>query len=420
LKKDAERGMLGPIAQGAALESTTIESATEASFQERFPHTRIVEAKGRTIYLTGTAHISAKSVEEVEQLIRFIQPDAVCVELCPTRFQALREDAAWRNLDLFQVIRQGKTLLLLANLALTSFQKRMGERFGVRPGAEQIAAIREAELCGAQLVLADREVQITLKRSWSAIPWYRKMPVLANLLESVWANAEIDEAELENLKNQDQLSEVMEEFAKRLPEIRRPLIEERDVYLATKISETAGTKVVAIVGAGHVKGILSHLDQPQDLVPLEQLPSPSHLGRVLKWVIPTLVLAAFYFGYRKHSGESMEEMLTAWILPNSIIAMLFSLAAGSKMLSALTAFVASPITSLNPTLGAGMIVGLVEAWLRKPKVADLMRLQEDTATLRGWYRNPFSRTLLVAAASTLGSALGALVGLSWLLSIWAS
>ncbi|MCB1050513.1 MAG: TraB/GumN family protein [Acidobacteria bacterium] len=391
----------------------------EVEFSSLFPNTQRLKLGEKEIFLVGTAHISQKSVEEVQKLIQTIQPDSVCVELCATRFQTMKDQSSWQKLDLFQVIKQGKTLFLVANLALSSFQKKMGDQFGVRPGAEQITAIHQAEAQGAQLVLADRDVQATLKRSWAAIPWYKKMTVLGGLLESMWAKVEISEEELEKLKDQDQLSKLMDEFAAQLPEVKKPLIEERDIYLAGKISQAPGQKIVAVVGAGHVRGIEKHLSETHDLSALEIIPKPSSWGKVLKWVIPALVLCAFYFGYQKHAGESFEDMLWAWILPNSILAMLFSLMAGSKLLSALTAFVASPITSLNPTLGAGMIVGLVEAWLRKPKVEDMARLPEDTTSLRGWYRNPVTRTLMVALFSTIGSALGAIIGLSWLFAIWA-
>lgn len=373
----------------------------------------------KIVYLIGTAHVSRKSVEEVRQTIESLKPDTVCVELCQTRFEALTQKSRWAKLNIFDVIRQGKTLLVLSNLALSAFQKKIGDQLGVEPGQELKTAIEAAESVGAKLVLADRDVQITLKRTWANIPWWKKLTVLGGVFEGLWAKVELDEEHLEELKNKDQLSELMAEFAERLPEVKKPLIDERDQYLMSSIERAPGECVVAVVGAGHVQGMMQHAGDDVDRGALELIPPKSRLVTWLKWIIPLIILAGFGWEIVHHESESLEQMLVAWVIPNSVMAALFSILALARPFSVLTALVASPITSLNPMLGAGLVVGLVEAWLRKPTVADLERLPEDSKTVRGFYRNPFTRVLLVAVFSTIGSALGGFLGLSWLIRIMA-
>jgi pheromone shutdown-related protein TraB len=376
-----------------------------------------IERDGRVFHIVGTAHISEKSVEEVREVIGAVRPDSVAVELCSTRYEALTDASRWRNLDIFSVIKQRKVLFLLANLALSSYQRRMGEALGVKPGAELLAACDSAKTAGAELVLADRDIQATLKRTWFNLSFLNKMRLLGGLMESFFSDEQLTEEDLERLKERQNLSEIMQEFARAMPQVQVPLIDERDRYLASTIRESPGDTVVAVVGAGHVEGITRYFDQEIDRDVLAVIPPPGRLVRALKWVIPTLVLMAFWFGYQKHQGEGLKEMVFAWVLPNSIMAALFSAIAGARVLSIIGAFVASPITSLNPTIGAGMVVGLLEAWLRKPTVEDAERIPEDTASLKGFYRNPFLRVLLVAAAATLGSAAGAWVGAAWVATL---
>jgi len=378
----------------------------------------ILEDGEKTYYLIGTAHISQKSVDEVADVIDEVQPESVCVELCETRFKAMRDADQWKNLNIFQIIRQGKTLFLLANLALSSFQKKMGEKLGVKPGAEMVKAIEKAEAMDAELVLADRNIQATLKRTWHNVPFFKKISLMGGLLDGFFGSDELSEEELEQMKEKDQITEMMKEFAEKMPSVKKPLIDERDAYLMNSIEKARGPKVVAVVGAGHMAGMITHFKEPVDLEALSEIPKPAKWVKLLKWIIPVMVLSAFYYGYSKNQGVDFTTMLQAWILPNAVFAALLTLIAGGKMLSVLTAFVASPITSLNPMLGAGMVVGLLEAWLRKPTVEDFERVNEDVRDIKGVYRNPVTRVLLVTVCSNLGSAIGAIVGLSWLVSLF--
>lgn len=380
-------------------------------------HVTRLSYEGRDIHLIGTAHVSQRSVDEVKRVIAEVRPDTVCVELDPVRYEAMTDEHRFRKLNIFQVIREKKVLFLLASLVLSSFQRRMGEKLGVKPGAELLAGVQAAEEIGARLVLADRDIQATLKRSWANLSFWNKMNLLSAMIGSFFTSNEITEQQIEELKDRDTINEMMTEFARHMPQLQLPLIDERDRYLMSSIQEAPGRTIVAVVGAGHVSGMVKYLGTQVDRAALSVIPKPSLLSQSLKWVIPAIILSAFYWGYREHSGAGLVEMLYAWILPNSIGAALFAAIAGGTPLTVLAAAIASPITSLNPTIGAGMVAALVEAWRRRPTVEDCEGINEAILSVRGMYANRFTRVLLVAVGATLGSALGAYVGAAWVVKL---
>lgn len=375
--------------------------------------------QGRDVYIIGTAHISQRSVIEVRQLIDAVRPDTVCVELDATRYAAMTDESRWRKLDIFQVIRQGKVLFLVSSLALSAYQRRLGDKLGVMPGAELKAAIEAAEIVGAKLVLADRDIQATLKRSWANLSLWEKANIISLLLTLGFTDHEVTEEQIEHLKDRDHLGEVMREFARSMPRLQCPLIDERDRYLMSSVQEASGKTIVAVVGAGHVEGMLSYLGQEVDRGALEVIPPPSLWWKLAQWTVPLILVVSFYFGYAKHSGEGLLRMVFAWWLPNATCSALFGVAALARPLTVLSAFVASPIAALNPAISVGMITGLVEAWLRKPTVEDCERIPADIETLRGIYRNPCTRVMLVAVLTTLGSVVGTWIGLTWVITLLA-
>ncbi len=369
--------------------------------------------EGRDLYIVGTAHVSQRSVDEVRELIATLRPDTVCVELDPTRRQALEDPRRWRNLDIFQVIRERKFLFLLISLVLSGYQRRLGAKLGVRPGAEMLAALRSAQEVGAEIVLADRDIRATLRRTWHELSLLDRLNLLGALVGSfLFPQGEITEEQVEALKDRDTIGELIREFAEVMPRLQRPLIDERDRYLMSSIREAPGQKVVAVVGAGHVAGMVRYLHEPVDRERLSHIPPPSLLSQCLKWVIPALVLWLFYRGYAAHEGQGLKEALLAWVIPNATLAGLLCAVAGARVITVLCAAVASPITSLNPLINAGMVAAFVEAWLRRPSVADCEGLGE-ISSLKDWYANRFTRVLLVGLGATVGSALGGWVGLSW-------
>ena len=370
--------------------------------------------EGRDIYLVGTAHVSQRSVDDVGRVINELRPDTVCVELDAARHQALVDPERWRKIDLFEVITKRRVVFMLANLALSSYQRRLGAKLGVRPGAEMLAAIVHAERLGARLVLADRDIQATLKRTWAALSPWDCLQLFGTLVGALLAKADITEEQVEALKNRNTISELVREFAEVMPRLQRPLIDERDRFLMSAIREAPGPRVVAVVGAGHVGGMVRYLNVEVDRRLLSEIPPPGLLRRSLEWLIIALVLAVFYRGYAQGQMEGLQPLLVAWALSNSLGVAGFSLAARAKWLTVLLAALAAPVTALIPRVGAGMVAALVEAWLRRPSDADRDGLSQ-VSSLADWHDNRFTRVLLVGFAASVGATLGVFVGAIWVL-----
>ena len=364
----------------------------------------------KQILLIGTAHISQSSADEVNSVIDQEKPDTVCIELCSSRHQAMLDKDQWKNMDIYKVVREGKSFLLFANLIMTAFQKRLGSQLGVKPGAEMLEAANAAERVGAELILADRDVKITLQRTWWGMTFWGKMKVLSQLLASLFVREEISKEEIEKLKESDALSEAMQMLAEQSPEMKRILIDERDQFLAEKIKLAQGKRIVAVVGAGHVKGLTAELEREHNLAELETVPPPGKIGIWLKWGIPTLIVGLVAYGFFTVETDVSIEMIQRWFLINGTLSALGTAIAFGHPITIATAFVAAPFTSLNPAVAAGWVAGLVEAILRKPQVRDFESLADDITHLRGFWQNNITRILLVVMFANLGSAIGTFVG----------
>lgn len=366
------------------------------------------------VTLLGTAHVSRASAEKVRELLESDAYDAVAVELCPSRYNAILDPDALSRMDLFKVIREGKVSMVVANLALGAYQQRLAEQFDIEPGAEQLAAIRHAQAHHKPVLLIDREIGITLKRVLHNVSWWKRFGLFAGLLGSLISRDEVSEADIEGLKEGDVLEHTFAEFAEDRKDLFMPLIDERDRYMAARLLQElqaqSPVRVLAVVGAGHLKGIQAYLasgiEQPaREIEKLDRLPSPSRWPRLIPWLIVALVMTGFVIGFLR-SPELGWQLVMDWVLINGVLSALGTLLAAGHPLTILTAFVAAPITSLNPTVGAGMVTAAMEIYLRKPEVGDFSRLKHDTTQVRGWWRNRVSRTLLVFLFSTLGSAAG--------------
>ncbi|MEE2600228.1 MAG: TraB/GumN family protein [SAR324 cluster bacterium] len=364
----------------------------------------------KKILLVGTAHISQSSVDEVNKVIEQEQPDTVCIELCASRHQAMVDKDQWKNTDIFKVVREGKSFLLLSNLIMTAFQKRLGSQLGVKPGAEMLAAIQASERINAELQLVDRDVKITLQRTWRGMPFWGRMKVFSQLLASLFIREEISKEEIEKLKESDALSEAMQMLADQSPDMKRILIDERDQFMAEKIRQAPGKRIVAVVGAGHVKGLSLELEREHNLAELETVPSPGKLGIWLKWGIPALIIGLIAYGFYAVDTDVSIEMIQRWFLINGTLSAIGTAIAFGHPITIATAFVAAPFTSLNPAVAAGWVAGLVEAVLRKPQVRDFEDLAEDITHLRGFWKNNITRILLVVMFANLGSAIGTFAG----------
>lgn len=366
----------------------------------------------REILLLGTAHVSLESVEEVTNMIREELPDRICVEIDSGRFQSLSKDEKWQQMDLTRVFREKKGFLLLANLVLTSFQRKVGMNTGIKPGEEMKMAIEVADELSIPYSFSDRPVQMTLQRAWGKSSFWNKIKLLASLLSSVFTNENVDAKEVESLKEKGALQDMMEELSSYLPSVKEVLIDERDQYLATKIFEAPGKKIVAVVGAGHMNGIITWFEdlhsgkKKADLKEISSLP-PRGLGsKMIPWIIPVLILAIVVTGFITNGVDVGLRMLLVWVLANGTLAALGALLALAHPLTIICSFLAAPITSMNPTIGVGMVSGIMEYIFRKPRVHDMQTLQDDVTTLKGWYRNRISRILLVFFFSSMGSSIG--------------
>jgi pheromone shutdown-related protein TraB len=369
--------------------------------------------------LLGTAHVSKVSADEVRKLIQSGEFDAVAVELCPARYANMVNPDALAKMDLFQVIKQGKAGMVAANLALGSFQQRVAEESGIAPGEEMKAALEEAKAADLPLMVIDRDVGITLKRVYRSVPWWQRTALVSGLVGSLFSREKVSAEEIEKLKEGDVLESTFSEFAQESEKLYQALIAERDHYMALRLAQENGDsrykKVLVVVGAGHLKGLEENLEGHLPENPREQLdileavPPASRWPKLLPWIIAALIITGFVIGFNRNTELGMQLVLD-WVLINGGLSALGVLIAGAHPLTVLTAFVAAPLTSLNPTIGAGFVAAGAELWLRKPKVADFSRLRQDTATLKGWWKNRVSRTLLVFIFATLGSAAGTYIG----------
>ncbi|MBC2716747.1 MAG: TraB/GumN family protein [Desulfobacteraceae bacterium] len=371
----------------------------------------------KEITLVGTAHVSKESVELVESVINEKQPDTVCVELCPSRFQSIKKKDQWLEMDIIKVIKEKKSFLLLSNLMLASFQKRIGDKLGVKPGEEMIRAIDTAESSGAEICLADRDITITLSRTWRSTGFWSKMKLLFQLMLSMGGVDEIDEKDIEEMKQADMLESILSEVEKSHPVLREILIDERDRYLAQKIKTAPGKKIVAVVGAGHVPGIRKYINDDINIQALETLPPKGRFSGVLKWLIPAVIICLIIFGFFQGGADAGKDMIVWWVAVNGIFAGIGAIIAFGHPLTILSAIFAAPLTSLNPMIAAGWVSGLVEAVTRKPKVRDLEALPEDILSARGFWRNKVTRILLVVLFTNLGSGIGTFVALPMMMKV---
>ena len=375
---------------------------------------RIRIADDKEFVLVGTAHISQESKDLVTQAIQEESPDTVCVELDEGRLKSLEDPDRWKKTDLKKIIREHQLGTLIANLVLGSYQKRMGLSTGVRPGAELYGAVLSARSAGIPIVLADRDIKVTLRRTWSCTPWYRKFSLIASLFASLFDKTEISEEELKRIRERDSLSAMMEEFGKTFPEVKSVLIDERDQYLASRIRHASGKKVLAVVGAGHVQGIRKILEEnkplPEESTLCQIMPS-SPVFKILGWTITVAIIASIV-GVGIHSGlEKAGEVTLNWFLYTGGGAMLGSIIAGAHPLAVLTALIVAPFPGLTPLIGVGFFVALVQAYLRPPRVAEFETVSEDIWKISRWWKNRVTRVILCFLLPGFPAIIGKIIAL---------
>ena len=370
--------------------------------------TRITQ-DGKEYILIGTAHVSKHSAEQVKEVIEAEKPDSVCVELDKQRYQSIVDGNKWKEMDIFKVIKEKKASLLLMNLAISSFQKRMAKQFGIEAGQEMIQGIESAKETGAELVLADRNIQITFSRIWGGVGFKGKMMLLTQVFAGIFTKETISEEDLEKMKSQDSINAVLSEFTESFPRLKKPLIDERDQYLAQKIKDAPGKRVIAVLGAAHVPGIKEEIKKEHDLKKLTKVPPKSKVPKIIGWSIPVLIIAIIAFTFIS-DPEVGRQQVFSWLLWNGSFSAIGVAIGLGHPLAILTAFIAAPITSLNPLIAAGWFAGFVQAYVKRPHVSDFESLSEDVFSVKGFWKNKVTRVLLIVVLANLGSTIGTIIG----------
>lgn len=373
---------------------------------------KVLHFAGREIILIGTAHVSKESCEQVIAEIDAELPDCIAIELDEERLASMKNPDSWKNLDIVKVLKENKGFVLMANLVLSSFQKRLGSQVGVKPGDEMRAALNEAEKRNIPTAMVDRPIQTTLKRAWATNSFLGKIKLLAALIASAFETETISPEEIEKLKNSNEMDAMMSELSEYLPKVKKVLIDERDEYLANKIWETSGKKTLAVLGAGHLPGVerqlerLSKNEVSSDTSEISKIPEPGIGGKIAGFVFPALIVGLIVAGFFTGGAISSLEMLIRWLLWNGSLAALGTILALGHPLSILVGFFGAPIATLNPVLGVGLFTGLTQATVRKPKVEDMENLQDDMSSLKKIYKNRILRVLLVFILSSVGGVIG--------------
>ena len=359
--------------------------------------------------ILGTAHVSSESVELVRNQIEEWKPELVAVELCPSRMAALTEPETLDSEDLLKIIKEGRSAMILLQSALAAQQRKMGLSSGEKPGAELLAAVNAAEDADIPVEMIDRDVVITLRRAWRKMGFFEKWRILNALL---WEEEEDSVPIEEVLGDSDLLSSMMEEAREVAPRAGEVLIDERDTFLAGRIQQIRGKgRILAVIGAGHLSGVVNNLGEPaiettSRLAELAEEPTKSVWPKIIVTAIPIFLLGAV--GWMAYNGEIDELKQTAqtWLLLNALVAGLGVLIARGHPLSILVGALASPITSLNPTLAAGWFAGYTQLKVASPTGKDAQDfLKLDEASL--FWKNRVGKVLLVTALGNVGSMVGA-------------
>ncbi len=374
--------------------------------------TRIFLDDGQELIILGAAHVSRTSARLAADLVKDLAPDSVCLELDPQRYAALKDEDRFRKLNLKEIIRKKQVATLLVNLVLASFQRRLGDKLGIKPGEEQLAAAKAADDNNIPVHLCDRDIRITLKRAWHGTSWWKKAILAASLLGSLFATEEITEEKIEKLKDSDLLSEMLAEMARDLPETKKILIDERDVFMAEQIKAAAGKRTIAIVGAGHVPGLIRAIghDYRDRMKELNRIPESGTMIKTLGWSIPAAIIAAVTAIGIRHGAASAADNVSYWILANAIPAGIGAAAALAHPLTIIAGFAAAPLTSLTPVIGAGYVTAFVQALLVPPLVEELENVLTDMGRMSAWWKNRLLRILLVFVFTSIGSLIGTWIG----------
>ena len=380
----------------------------------------LVELKyqGARVTVLGTAHVSKASADIVRILLEGGEYDSVAVELCESRYKTMLSPDSFLDMDLGEVIRQRKVFRVVAILILGGYQQRLAEQLGVEPGIEFKEALRVAQARDLSIAIVDRDIGLTFKRLYASLSWWRKMMLFNALIASLFYTEKVSVQEVERIKQGRTLEAIFEQLPMSIRHIKEILLDERDAYMAAKvrqfIDEHKPNAMLVVIGAAHLSGTVRELEQastdPQTTISkYETVPPKKRFTRLLPWLIVSVILAGFAYGFSKETQIGFELVLD-WILINGGLAATGALIAAAHPLTIVSVFLAAPLTSINPTIGVGMVAAAVELYLKKPRVSDFANLKKDTARLSGWRHNRVARIAMIFVLSSIGSAIGTYIG----------
>lgn len=369
-----------------------------------------VEYEEKIYYIVGANHVSSESATLVSSVLEAVKPDSVCVELDQKRYETFVNGANWKELDIVEVFKQKKATMLLMQVLLGGFQKKLALDVKDKVGGEVRSAISYADKNQKEICLVDRDVNITFKKIWRTMSFREKLYLPITFFESFEVSEDLSEEEsIKELMKMDMVDSFFNQLKQRFPNIYKQMITERDLYQVCKIKESPGTVVVAILGNAHVRGVIDNFDKEVDLDELEMIPEKSFLDKAIEWAFPlfllVLILIGFIGGFE--SGMAQVARLLLW---NGGCAALFTLFTLAHPLTILTSFVAAPIGTFSPLLSVGMFSGIVEATLRKPVVKDFEDLSADIFNIKAYYKNRALRVLFIFVFASLGGVIGNIIG----------
>jgi pheromone shutdown-related protein TraB len=371
--------------------------------------------KRECLKIIGTAHVSQDSVDEVKDAIYEHHPDVVAIELDRGRYTRLKEEMMGIERDdtisVTKIIKENKVALFFTSTLLSYFQSKVGADVDVAPGSEMIGAIEASEDLGIPIALIDRDVNITLQRALNKMGFIEKMKFLFSLIASVFGFGDEEDIDIEELKNPDNLDDLMDMFKDEAPSVHEVLVHERDAYLAARIMHIPQDHVIAVVGAGHKPGIEKYLDNPETLPNLRDLEVIDDKKgipwvKILLAMIPILFVVIFFLAF--FSGINITWNIYEFVAISMIMGFVGSILSGSKIQSALVGGLVAPLTIIHPLLAAGWFSGLCEAKYRKVRQSDIKNLGNIEGFRDLWNNNIF-RILLVVIGTNLGVSIATLV-----------
>jgi pheromone shutdown-related protein TraB len=378
-----------------------------------------IQYGSKEIILVGTAHISSQSVQDVKEAIEKEKPDLVGVELDEQRYRQLKSGSKWNETNIGKIISNGQTYLFLLTLLLSNIQRSWGEKLGMKPGMEMIEAIKIAEREKMPVMLLDRDVNITLKRAMQQMGFLEKAKFFFSVVAGFFGdeNQEISKEGIEKLKEKDIMTELMKELSREMPSVKKVLVDERDSFIAHRITNSPGKKILAVVGAGHIEGIRKKIGEPVDLREITHIKKGHGLLRIISYFVPIAFFVSIALLFLSKGTEVTITAILYWFLANGILAAIGVIIAKGHPFSVISAFLAAPLTSLHPFFAAGWVAGIVEAKINNPKVKDFEQLR-NLNSLSDFTQNPVTKILLVVAGANLGSTIGTIIAFPLIVSLF--